>query len=249
MIGPGQRSGGGSSSSRIMSWRSSAGWGGDWNYNWDKRPKGKPEPKKKGDKKPGFLGHDGTPLRLPHGHGSASTSSSKEKSDGTGLEQIKDFLTDMARQGNFNCGHPLIAQLLEEDKDQELKDAQRALNNKRKAKKKVEQLRRLIASKDKDFKEWKHGMKTLLQEETKRHEENQTKLQQDLTKAEEAMERADAGQPEPTTMSDIESSEDEKEKAKTDLQQMQNSWRIQSRNVRCWSPAISRWRDNSRLQV
>ena len=210
---------GGRSSSRTMSWRSSHGWGGDWNQHWDRKPKGKPDPKRKSDKRPGFMGYDGTPLRLPSGQ--AASSKSKEKTETTGLQQIKGFLTEMAKQGNFNAGHPLIAQLIEEDKDQELKDAQKALNNKRKAKRKVEQLRQSITTKEKDFKEWKHSVKTMLQEETKRFEENMGKMRQDLVKAEEAMEKGEEEKEESMRTSDEESSEEEKEQTVAKLAQMQ----------------------------
>ena len=128
---------------------------------------------------------DGTRLQLRSG---AAASNVKEKSKGSNdkeLEQIKELLTEVAKNGGLDPTHPLVQKLVSKEVDEELRQEQKSLNARRKAKKKIENLKALIAKRDQDFKNWKQGIKTLLQEESQRHEEALEKMAKDLAKLEE----------------------------------------------------------------
>ena len=156
-----------------------------------------------------FTGYDGTKLQWPSAARSSSSASKDkpgpEKDEPDDLDKVKRLLADMANQGQLDPANPLVKSLMEEDLGQEIKAEQRLLNAKRKARRKVENLRRQIEKREDDFKNWKQSLKILMQEESHRHEEI-TKLQSDLHKAEEEASKAGEALDEPEMISDHDSS-------------------------------------------
>ena len=200
--------------SRSMTWRRPQTWKQPWNqweYGWE-QPGRKQDPKKKAEAKSTMVGYDGKKLHLSS---SSLASSSKEsqnqvKQQGGELTKIKQLLTEMAKNGNsLDPSHPTLRALLEESEESELKAEQRLLNMKRRARRKVEALRKQLATKDADFKAWKANVKSLIQEEGKRHEAAMLKLQEDLTKAEEEAQKVGEDQEDTNMPSESETSEEE----------------------------------------
>ena len=164
-----------------MSWNA---WQNQWGYQpqWKYRPAKKDKDTKKIDG-PVVMGYDGSKVSLGASSQASSSKRGREPvSDGEGINELKAMFVEVM-QKTGNTGHPLLQKLQEEDDRDQLRKDQKELNQRRKAQKRIDNLKKQINAKEKSFAEWKKGMKQALKSEEERFQQEVKNMKADLEKA------------------------------------------------------------------
>ena len=94
----------------------------------------------------------------------------------------------MAACGALPNDHPTVKKIVEQSRSDDLKDQQKILNQKKKAQRKVEAIRKELLQGEERFQDWKKSLKATIKKEEERHAEKQEQLRADLLRAEKEAE-------------------------------------------------------------
>ena len=160
-----------------MNWNKAWQWGPE--RTWKKYPKRGKEQAQKGAT---LQGYDGT--RVPFSDWSSGSSAKKQEEQTTEdvMAEMKNMMADYLKSKGEE-DHPLYVKLCEDHTKNDIRAQQKALNMKRKAQKKIDQIRKQLVDKEQAFTSWKQAMKQTIRQEEERHANKMKELNEELTKA------------------------------------------------------------------